>query len=270
MTSITPFFMQTDFFEYARQTIAHNNAAGKCDVAHNRGAALRCLAHFIGKEQMSFGELSPDFMARFKEWLVLQGRKESTARLYLNQLNAIYNVAAKDGLVPSIRLLQGIKATMPIKQDREILTDTELRRMRYADLSDSKPMTFARDIFLFSIYGRGISFTDIAYIKKSDVKGFSLTYTSQATSQSQVTIPWDAAMQEIADRYPSTTDYLFPFITTTDHMRARREVKTVRESIVRGLKLIATRCNLSVVPSMYMVREIYQRIIDRVSVSNII
>lgn len=27
------------------------------------------------------------------------------------------------------------------------------------------------DLFMFSIYGRGISFTDMAYIKKSDVKG---------------------------------------------------------------------------------------------------
>ena len=68
---------------------------------------------------------------------------------------------------------------MPAKKERELLSVDELRRMRYADLSDSIPQTFARDMFFFYIYGRGISFTDLANIKKTDIKGFTLTYISQ-------------------------------------------------------------------------------------------
>ena len=51
---------------------------------------------------------------------------------------------------------------------------------------------------------------------------------------------------------------------------ANCEVKSVRENVMRALKRIATRCNLSVVPSMGMVKDIYQRAIDRVSVTQII
>jgi hypothetical protein len=40
--------------------------------------------------------------------------------------------------------------------------------------------------------------------------------------------------------------------------------------VMRAFKRIATRCNLSVVPSMGMVKDIYQRAIDGVSVSKII
>ena len=77
-------------------------------------------------------------------------------------------------------------------------------------------------------------------------------------------------MQEIADRYPSNSEYLFPFIKSDDMQIADREVKRVRENVMRALKRIATRCNLSVVPSMGMVKDIYQRAIDGVSVSKII
>lgn len=159
---------------------------------------------------------------------------------------------------------------MPAKKERELLSIDELRRMRYADLSDSKSMIFARDMFFFCIYGRGISFTDLANIKKTDIKGFSLTYTSQIPGLPRITVQWDAAMQEIADRYPSKSEYLFPFIKSTDMQMADHEVKRVRENVTRALKRIATRCNLSVVPSMSMVKDIYQRAIDGVSVSNTI
>ena len=85
-----------------------------------------------------------------------------------------------------------------------------------------------------------------------------------------VTGQWDTAMQAIADRYPSTTDYLFSIIKSDNKIVESREIGRVRENITKALKLIATRCNLSVVPSLKMTKDIYQRAIDNVSVSKII
>lgn len=77
-------------------------------------------------------------------------------------------------------------------------------------------------------------------------------------------------MQAIADRYPLATDYLFPIIKSDDKLMVSREIGGVRENITKALKLIATRCNLSVVPSLKMTKDIYLRAIDNVSVSKII
>ena len=131
-------------------------------------------------------------------------------------IHTLYKEAEKEALAPHLPLLSGIKLPLPSKQKCVLLTEEELRRMRYADLSDSISQTFARDMFFFSIYCRGISFTDLAHIKKSDIKGFTLTYTSQVLTPPIVTVQWDTAMQAIADRYPSTTDYLFPIIKSDD------------------------------------------------------
>ena len=51
--------METDFFAYSYQKIAKDKAASRCDVANNRGAALKCLSKFLGKEELTFGELAP-------------------------------------------------------------------------------------------------------------------------------------------------------------------------------------------------------------------
>lgn len=219
---------------------------------------------------MTFGELLPEMMTQFKEWLNANGRKESTARLYLYQIHTLYKEAEKEAIAPHPPLLSGIKLPLPSKQKCELLTEEELRRMRYADLSDSRLQTFARDMFFFSIYCRGISFTDLAHIRRSDIKGFTLTYTSQVLTPPIVTVQWDAAMQAIADRYPLTTDYLFSIIKFDDKIVVSREIGRVRENITKALKLIATRCNLSVVPSLKMTKDINLRAIDNVSVSKII
>ena len=262
--------MESDFFTYSRQLIAHEREFGNCDVAHNRAAALCSLSKFLGKEALSFSELTPQMMQEFKAWFMTNGRKETTARLYLCQINALYKEAAKAGIATQQQLLKGINLSMPAKQKRELLSEDELRRMRYADLSQSKPQAFARDIFFFSIYCRGISFTDLAHIKKSDINGFTLTYTSQVANPSHITVPWDAAMQEIANRYPSDTDYLFPFIKSSNKVMKSREIGRVRENITRALRQIAHRCGLSVTPSLNMVTGLYQRAINNVRVSQII
>lgn len=187
------------------------------------------------------------------------------------QIHTLYKEAEKEAIALHLPLQSGIKLPLPSKQKCELLTEEELRRMRYADLSDSMSQTFARDMFFFSIYCRGISFTDLAHIRKSDIKGFTLTYTSQVlTPPPIVTVQWDTAMQAIADRYPSTTDYLFPIIKSDDNIVESQEIGRVRENITKALKLIATRCNLSVVPSLKMTKDIYLCAIDNVSVSKII
>ena len=211
-------------------------------------------------------------MTQFKGWLKSNGRKESTVRLYLYQIHTLYKEAEKEDIAPHLPLQSGIKLPLPSKQKCELLTEEELRRMRYVDLSDSMSQTFARDMFFFSIYCRGISFMDLAHIRKSDIKGFTLTYTSQVLTPPPpiVTVQWDTAMQAIADRYPSTTDYLFPIIKSDDKIMASREIGRVRENITKALKQIATRCNLSVVSSLKMTKDIYLRAIDGVRVSKII
>lgn len=262
--------MESDFFTYSRQLITHEKEFGNCDVAHNRGAALCSLSKYLGKDTLPFNELTPQMMQEFKAWFMANGRKETTARLYLCQINALYKEAVKAGIATPQQLLKGINLAMPAKQQRELLTEDELRRMRYADLSQSKSQTFARDIFFFSIYCRGISFTDLAHIKKNDINGFTLTYTSQMLNPSRVTVPWDAAMQEIANRYPSDTDYLFPFIKSDNKIMESREIGRVRENITRALRKIAHHCSLSVTPSLNMVTDLYQRAINNVRVSQII
>lgn len=114
--------MKNDFFTYSCRKIEKDKVAGRCDVANNRGAALKCLSKFLGKEDLSFGELSPKMMTQFKGWLKANGRKESTVRLYLYQIHTLYKEAEKEAIAPHLPLLSDIKLPLPFKQKCELLT----------------------------------------------------------------------------------------------------------------------------------------------------
>jgi hypothetical protein len=75
-------------------------------------------------------------------------------------------------------------------------------------------------------------------------------------------------MQEIAARYPSETSYIFPFVTTRSRKEALRNVVLQRQNIKRNLKKIAVRCDLSVVPTFLMTRDLYIQLIQQASVSD--
>ena len=57
-------------------------------------------------------------------------------------------------------------------------------------------LDFARDMFLFCFYTRGMSFVDMAYLKKGDIANGILTYRRKKTGQ-QLFIRWEKCMQEI-------------------------------------------------------------------------
>ena len=81
------------------------------------------------------------------------------------------------------------------------------------DLSHCRTLDYARDMFLFSFYTRGMSFVDMAYLKKNDLKNGVLIYRRKKTGQ-QLCIRWERHMQDILEKYPMSQEspYLLPII----------------------------------------------------------
>ena len=87
-----------------------------------------------------------------------------------------------------------------------------IKKIKALDLSHAPSVEFARDMFLMSFYLRGMSFIDMAFLKKSDLKYGSITYRRRKTGQ-RLVIAWTAEMQQLLDKYPENeTEYLLPII----------------------------------------------------------
>ena len=86
-----------------------------------------------------------------------------------------------------------------------------IREIRDLKLT-KKSLIFARDIFLFSFYTRGMSFVDMAFLKKKDLQNGILTYRRNKTGQ-LLFVKWEKPMQELIDKYDTfDTPYLLSVI----------------------------------------------------------
>lgn len=104
-----------------------------------------------------------------------------------------------------------------------------------------------------SFYLRGMSFIDMAFLKKTDLKNASITYRRRKTGQ-QLTIEWTKEMQLILDKYPQNqSDYLLPIIckSSTNEWYAYRNVGY---NINHNLKIIANMLGITIPLTLYVAR----------------
>ena len=128
-----------------------------------------------------------------------------------------------------------------------------IRQIREMDLSFNPSMDFARDIFMFSFYTRGMSFIDMAYLKKKNLQNGILSYRRQKTGQ-QLFVKWEKPMQEIIDKYDtSSSPYLLPVIKNNGK-DAWRQYKNAEHLVNNKLKKIGMLLKLSIPLTTYVAR----------------
>lgn len=64
------------------------------------------------------------------------------------------------------------------------------------ELPEGSPLAFARDMFMFSFYMRGMSFVDMAFLRKRDLRYGVVTYCRKKTNQC-LTIEWEKPIQTL-------------------------------------------------------------------------
>lgn len=100
----------------------------------------------------------------------------------MRNLRAIYNRAVERELTvqryPFKHVYTGVDKTVKRAVPLKVI-----RRIRDLDLTLSPVLDYARDLFMFSFYTRGMAFVDMAYLKKKDLQNGVLVYRRQKTGQ---------------------------------------------------------------------------------------
>lgn len=128
-----------------------------------------------------------------------------------------------------------------------------MKRIKALDMSLNPALGFARDMFMMSFYLRGMSFIDMAFLRKTDIKNGYVIYRRRKTGQ-QLTIEWTPEMQVILDKYPANpTQYLLPIIKT-EGINERWAYRNIGYNINHNLKKIGRMVGIGVPLTMYVAR----------------
>ena len=122
-----------------------------------------------------------------------------------------------------------------------------------------KELVIQRYLFMFSFYTRGMSFIDMAYLKKSNLQNGFLSYRRKKTNQ-QLVIKWEKPMQEIIDKYDTIgSSYLLPIIldAKTDE---RKQYKNAAQLVNSKLKKLGKQIGLPIPLTSYVARHAWASI----------
>lgn len=175
----------------------------------------------------------------------------NTVSFYNRILRAVYNRAVEKELTvqrsPFKHVYTGVSKTI-----KRALPLNDIKRIKEQNLSLNPSMDFARDMFMLSFYTRGMSFVDMAYMKKTDLQNGILSYCRRKTGQ-RLHVKWEKCMQDILDKYPeNNTGYLLPIITKAGNERS--QYRNALRLINNKLKEIATLTDIQINLTMYVSR----------------
>ncbi len=239
-------------FGFADRQVNRLEKLGKTRTAECYKSSIGSFKKFCRGMDLTFDRLDPDLMEQYEVYLKQTGLCRNTTSYYLRNLRSICNKAVKEGVVVPASLFERVYTGVD-KTAKRAVSLKEIKKIKYIDLSDNRRLDFARDIFLFSFYTRGMSFIDMAYLRKKDLANGCLTYTRKKTGQ-QLTIRWKDEMQEIVDKHGVTdTQYLLPIIETEDGTE-RRQYLNKMLSVNRKLKSLAKRLGIQTSLTLYVAR----------------
>jgi len=238
---------------FMQENINRMHELGKVRTGETYTCTLNSFMRFRQGKDIIWKKFDAELMASYEAYLKSTGISMNTISFYNRILRAVYNRAVEKGFTrqkfPFKNVYTGVEGTI-----RRGLPARIIRTIRRMDLSGTPQLDYARDMFLFSFYTRGMSFVDMAYLKKDNLKNGVLTYRRKKTGQ-RLCVRWEPYMQDIVNKYPLLPEspFLLPIIRKAGE-EERRQYSNAQHLVNQKLKIIGKTLGLSVPLTMYVAR----------------
>ena len=239
-------------FNFMEGAIAKLKRNGKIRTSETYKSTLNSFRKFRKDEDIMLDSITSQTMEGYEAWHRSRGVTPNTISFYTRILRAVYNRAVEEGITdnhnPFRHVYTGIEKTV-----KRALPLAVIKKIKALDLSLTPALDYARNMFMMSFYLRGMSFIDMAFLKKADLKNGYVTYRRRKTGQ-RLTIEWTKEMQMILDKYlENKSGYLLPIIRNIG-TNERCTYRNVGYNINHNLKRIAGMVGVSIPLTLYVAR----------------
>lgn len=179
-------------------------------TARNYRTTRNSLKLYQNGSPMYLKDITPSNVKAYETWL--KGRvSKNTRGSYLRVVRAVWNKAIDEELIegskrPFRRVYTGIAKTKKRAVSQNIIS--MLKNFDLQKVPRGKYLEFSRDLFLFSFYTRGMSFIDMALLKKSDIINGEIEYIRSKTDQ-ELSVEMEQKIIDIIKKWEPQTGPVF-------------------------------------------------------------
>jgi len=228
------------FSDFVEKLYRELHASGQERTARGYLTTRNRLLGFMSNPRLRLKELTGLVVRRFEMHLEKEGKTPNTISFYMRNLRAIYNKAIAEGLLESTPhnpfeyVYTGVQITkkralsirdMTILQSWKPLEEVKSEELKMKNVPEGSRSSLhnchtmeglmqARQLFLFCFLARGMSFIDMAFLRKENLRDGVIYYRRKKTGQ-PIEVKVDTDMMRIIRYFEKRTKdspYIFPVI----------------------------------------------------------
>lgn len=258
------------FQMFADKVIQQMMEANRVGNALVYQTAVNRLITYCGKD-VSFKEVNYKLLDQFSHHLTTSGLKINSVSNYFRSIRAIYNKAIKMKVVDrSFYPFHDISIKSEKTAKRAILKD-DITKLLQIHLEKNSTCWRSLNYFMLSFYLRGISFTDLAYLKHSNIIDGRIEYKRRKTHKNYSVKLFPEAQSIIIQMHAPGSEYLLPIIpigVTEDSVRAKRIIHQWIKTTNKYMKRLSAEVCLGTPITSYASRHSFGTIAKRLGYSN--
>lgn len=254
---------------FMRRLIEEMRKIGKRSAVKRFKATLNSILRYTQGNEVDWKDVTPTFILGYEEFLMKCGLCRNSTSFYMRNLRTIFNRATEQNFKTAHNLFKHVYMGVDKTVKRAVALDT-IRRIRDIDLSAHPSLDFARKVFMFAFYTRGMSFIDIAFLKKKDISNGVLTYSRSKTKQ-HLSVRIEPATRNLIDSFGNNeTSFLLPIITD-EYGDYERQYENAYYRVNRNIRKVGEMLGLETKLTLYVARHAWASIAhsNNVSVSTI-
>ena len=262
-----------EMYDYLIDEFRQSDRLGNMSVyKYSRDSLLK----FNRTLDIPFSDIDCQWLERYEKWLQHNGCKDTTVSQLFRTLRSVFNRVLSMKLIrQDIYPFNDFKVSkFDVRTKKRAVTKEDVKKIMSLDLSGERHyMQLARDIFLFSYFGAGINFSDIALLRYSDISDGRIRYIRKKTGK-EISFPLNDVGKEIIRKYskPDATneDYIFPILDRKIHkteMQRKNRIHKVLGHVNPCLKAIGRMAGLETHLTTYVARHTFATVLKRSGVS---
>lgn len=212
------------------------------------------LQKYLGGKDVRASEINPMFVRKYEEFLHKQQVSANTIAFYMRNLRTIYNNIVQDGFTAVGESPFKVTRTTVHKTVKRALSKKNMVLLVHCSFPHSEPLLeFARDVFLFSFYTRGMSLVDIVFLRKEHIFDNAIHYVRHKSSQ-PLRITITEPLAALIDKYDNDSPYVFPILRDDSPFSHYDQYRSALARINRNLKRVGVKLGLTTPLTTYVAR----------------
>lgn len=243
------------FYDEKMQDLKKFGKIGTLNTYNDSFRSIEIFLNFNSKniDHLTFNDINFKWLNDYENF-ILNKRKctVNTLGIYLRPLRAMFNEAIKQNIIDADTYSFG-KKSYQIKTStnkKDVFSKSEIEILE-SIIPKSPSESLAKDFWLFSYYTCGINLTDLAYLKKTNIKNGSINFfrkktESNRTNNIELSLPLHEKNKLILDRLVNyDKEYIFGIIDTDSTPEANKiKIKLFNSLINKNfIKLIIGKLN---------------------------